>query len=203
MNVIDVHLSAQVEQMLKHDRYLSPHYRYYAREMRILAYKQLLESYSSLTLEYMSKAFGVSVSFIDQWVIVHFVNIRLYMTGYCYYFARRSGCKVLWWVCLCVCLSVHEDISGTTRATFTKFFVHVSYVRGSVLLQHFYDRPHRLSPGRGFLPHWKCIISQERGWECTARAKYAIYDCLVEICYCHWRAGVRDQCLFHLDSDGG
>lgn len=57
---------AQVEQTLKHDRYLSPHYRYYAREMRILAYKQLLESYSSLTLDYMSKAFGVSVSFIDQ-----------------------------------------------------------------------------------------------------------------------------------------
>jgi len=63
--------SARVEQALKHDRYLSPHYRYYAREMRILAYKQLLESYSSLTLDYMSKAFGVSVGFIDQCVIVH------------------------------------------------------------------------------------------------------------------------------------
>jgi len=65
-NVNVMHLSAQVEQTLKHDRYLSPHYRYYAREMRILAYKQLLESYSSLTLDYMSKAFGVSVGFIDQ-----------------------------------------------------------------------------------------------------------------------------------------
>jgi len=66
--------------MLKHDRYLSPHYRYYAREMRILAYKQLLESYSSLTLDYMSKAFGVSVGFIDQSVTAHFVSIRLYVT---------------------------------------------------------------------------------------------------------------------------
>jgi len=66
-----MHVSAQVEQMLKHDRYLSPHYRYYAREMRIIAYKQLLESYSSLTLDYMSKAFGVSVSFIDQSVTLH------------------------------------------------------------------------------------------------------------------------------------
>ena len=66
-----MYISAQVEQILKHDRYLSPHYRYYAREMRILTYKQLLESYSSLTLDYMSKAFGVSVSFIDQSVITH------------------------------------------------------------------------------------------------------------------------------------
>jgi len=37
-----------------------------------------------------------------------------------YYFARRSGCQVLWWVCLSVGLSVcpvsiREDISGTTH----------------------------------------------------------------------------------------
>lgn len=57
---------AKVELTLKHDRYLSAHYRYYVREMRILAYTQLLESYSSLTLDYMSRAFGVSVAFIDQ-----------------------------------------------------------------------------------------------------------------------------------------
>ena len=40
---------------------------------------------------------------------------------------------------------------------------HVAYVRGSVLRRHVYDRPHRLSPGRGFLPHRKCIIGPERG----------------------------------------
>lgn len=57
---------AQVEQFMKQHRLLSPHYRYYSREMRILAYTQLLESYSSLTLEYMAKAFGVTVAFIDQ-----------------------------------------------------------------------------------------------------------------------------------------
>jgi len=51
----------------------------------------------------------------------------------------------------CVCLSVREDISGTTRAVFTSFFVRVAYVRDSVLLRHVYDRPHRLSPRRGFL----------------------------------------------------
>ena len=37
------------------------------------------------------------------------------------YFARDSGGEVLCRVCLSVFLSVHEDISGTTRAVFTKF----------------------------------------------------------------------------------
>jgi len=54
-------------------------------------------------------------------------------------------------VCLSVCLSVcREDISGTTRAIFTKLFVHVAYVRGAVFLRYVDDddRPHRLSAGR-------------------------------------------------------
>ena len=58
--------SAEVEQKLKFDRYWSSHYNYYVREMRILAYNQLLESYQSLTLEYMAQAFGVTPPFIDQ-----------------------------------------------------------------------------------------------------------------------------------------
>lgn len=45
---------------------LSPHYRYYVREMRIKAYSQLLESYSSLTLDYMANSFGVTKDFIDR-----------------------------------------------------------------------------------------------------------------------------------------
>lgn len=57
---------AQVEQFMKLDRLLQPHYRYYSREMRILAYSQLLESYRSLTLDYMARAFGVTNQFIDQ-----------------------------------------------------------------------------------------------------------------------------------------
>lgn len=56
---------AWIEQYLKVDRILEPHYRYYAREMRIQAYSQLLESYQSLSLQYMADAFGVTVSFID------------------------------------------------------------------------------------------------------------------------------------------
>jgi len=66
---------------------------------------------------------------------------------------------------LSVCLSVQKDISGTTRAVFTKFFMHVAYVRGSALLRHVDDRPHRLSVGRG-------DGSAQRG-------RSVIYDCLV------------------------
>ncbi|TFK47736.1 PCI-domain-containing protein [Heliocybe sulcata] len=58
---------ATVEQTyLRSSRLLSPHTRYYVREMRILAYTQLLESYRSLTLESLAAAFGVSVEFVDS-----------------------------------------------------------------------------------------------------------------------------------------
>jgi len=57
---------ARVEQFMKEDRFFAPHYQFYVREMRILAYAQLLESYQSLTLKYMANAFGVTTSFIDQ-----------------------------------------------------------------------------------------------------------------------------------------
>ncbi|KAG1762802.1 proteasome non-atpase regulatory subunit 6 [Suillus placidus] len=49
---------ATLEQMyLLPSRFLSPHTRYYVREMRILAYSQLLESYRSLTLETLTVTF--------------------------------------------------------------------------------------------------------------------------------------------------
>nr|QRY06433.1 regulatory particle non-ATPase7 [Coccinella septempunctata] len=57
---------ARVEEVLRLDYFMNAHYRFYVREMRILAYTQLLESYRSLTLQYMAEAFGVSVAFIDQ-----------------------------------------------------------------------------------------------------------------------------------------
>jgi len=37
-------------------------------------------------------------------------------------------------VSVCVCLCVRDHIFGTTRPIFTKFFVHVAYGCGSVLL---------------------------------------------------------------------
>lgn len=56
---------AGTESYMKIDLYLCPHYRYYIREMRILAYKQHLESYSSLSIANMSRLFGVSIAFLD------------------------------------------------------------------------------------------------------------------------------------------
>ncbi|KAG2355253.1 PCI-domain-containing protein, partial [Suillus spraguei] len=61
-------------------RLLSPHTRYYLREMRILAYSQLLESYHSLTLESLSGAFGVSVEFVDSELSQFIANGRLHCT---------------------------------------------------------------------------------------------------------------------------
>jgi len=83
-------------------------------------------------------------------------------------FARGSSGEVLWWVCLSVCLSVHKDNSRTTWAIFTKFFVHVAYVRGSVLLWHVYDKLHRLSTGRDD--------------ESAQHGRSVICGCLVAVC---------------------
>lgn len=58
--------TANVELEMKKDYLFHPHYRFYVREMKILAYSQLLESYRSLTLAYMSEQFGVSVEYIDK-----------------------------------------------------------------------------------------------------------------------------------------
>jgi len=57
------------------------------------------------------------------------------------------------YVCLCVCLS--GRISPEPHARSLPFFAHVAYVRGSVLVRHVYDRPHRLLSGSGFLPPLK------------------------------------------------
>ncbi len=59
-------MAAAVEQMVKFDEYLSTHYRFYVRELRIKAYVQLLDSYRSLTIAAMAKSFGVSQEFIDR-----------------------------------------------------------------------------------------------------------------------------------------
>ncbi|KAK9842468.1 hypothetical protein WJX81_001490 [Elliptochloris bilobata] len=50
---------------LRADRLLAPHFRYYVREVRVVAYTQFLEAYKSVTLESMAAAFGVSPAFMD------------------------------------------------------------------------------------------------------------------------------------------
>ncbi|KAG5640996.1 hypothetical protein DXG03_006438 [Asterophora parasitica] len=58
---------ATLEQtLLLPSRILSPHARFYVRELRIKAYAQLLESYRSLTFESLSRAFGVGIEFLDS-----------------------------------------------------------------------------------------------------------------------------------------
>ena len=59
-------LSPVSEPIFKSDWLLAPHAAYIIKEMRIRAYAQLLESYSSLSLSTMAQSFGVSIDFIDK-----------------------------------------------------------------------------------------------------------------------------------------
>ena len=47
------------------DLYLRDHVAYYAKEMRLVAYKQYLEAFKSVTIENMAQAFGISNEFLD------------------------------------------------------------------------------------------------------------------------------------------
>ena len=38
---------------------------YYSREMRLVAYRQYLEAFKSVTIQNMASAFGVSIDFLD------------------------------------------------------------------------------------------------------------------------------------------
>jgi 26S proteasome regulatory subunit N7 len=57
---------AMVEQQMKRDRYLNPHYAFYIREMKVRAFAQLLASYRSLTLAYMAESFNVTEEYMDR-----------------------------------------------------------------------------------------------------------------------------------------
>ena len=86
-------------------------------------------------------------------------------------------------VCVCICLSVRQDICGTTRAIFTKFFliVHVAYVRGSVLLWHVCDTPHRRAGKEFLFPIEKVgVIFRPYGRKFTVRFRYIFRP------YKHW-----------------
>jgi len=62
-----------------------------------------------------------------------------------------------------VCLSVCEAISGTARAIFTKFFVHVAYGRGSVLLRQDDEIPRGMGSFGGFLSYRQFIVQHSIG----------------------------------------
>ncbi|CAH1105088.1 unnamed protein product [Psylliodes chrysocephalus] len=57
---------ADVEVLIKQDMLLNPHYQNYIREMKIKAYDQLLSTYISVNISYMSHQFGVSEDYIED-----------------------------------------------------------------------------------------------------------------------------------------
>jgi len=58
-------LVATVDAM-KADRYLLKHTRYYYREVRVMAYKQFMESYRTVSIASMAASFGVSPEYMDH-----------------------------------------------------------------------------------------------------------------------------------------
>ncbi|CAG9832803.1 unnamed protein product [Diabrotica balteata] len=57
---------ADIEVFMKQDMFLNPHYKSYVREMKIKAYDQLLSTYISVNLSYMSEQFGVCEDYIEN-----------------------------------------------------------------------------------------------------------------------------------------
>jgi 26S proteasome regulatory subunit N7 len=66
-----------VEDIIRQDRFLCPHVVYWMRELHILAYRQFLDSYQSVTISAMANAFGVSVDFIDFHTSQYIASNRL------------------------------------------------------------------------------------------------------------------------------
>ena len=58
------------EQFLNQDRYLHEHRNWFIREMRLRAYQQLLQSYRVVGLDSMANDFGVTVDFLDRYVVL-------------------------------------------------------------------------------------------------------------------------------------
>lgn len=68
-------LAAVEESFLSHDRYLYEHRGWFVREMRLRGYQQLLQSYRVVGLGSMAKDFGVSVDFLDKYVVAYHMFI--------------------------------------------------------------------------------------------------------------------------------
>jgi len=57
---------------IEKDIFLACHSRYFLREIRVVVYKQFLESYLSVTMDAMAKEFGITTAFLDR-EISHFI----------------------------------------------------------------------------------------------------------------------------------
>lgn len=64
-----VALAAVEDNFLSQDRYLFEHRAWFVREMRLRGYQQLLQSYRVVGLSSMASDFGVTVDFLDKYVL--------------------------------------------------------------------------------------------------------------------------------------
>ncbi|CAI2375439.1 unnamed protein product [Moneuplotes crassus] len=64
----------EIAERIKNDKFLGDHANYFIKEMRLVAYKQFLTSYKSVTIENMAENFGVGPEFLDK-ELSHFISI--------------------------------------------------------------------------------------------------------------------------------
>jgi len=128
-------------------------------------------------------------------VLIQYEYARIWYRVYClsYFITSLTGAVAKYfdeYVCLWVCLSVREDISGTTCAIFTKFLcmLPVSVARSSSDMFTIGRIAYRRE--WVFFPIENALLAGKGGWECTAWVKYAIYDCLVLLWSYRLREGV-------------
>jgi len=69
---------AEITETMKRNRLLAPHAGFYCKEMRVIAYAQLLASYRSVQIESMANAFGVTVEFLDKEISRFIASGRLH-----------------------------------------------------------------------------------------------------------------------------
>ena len=68
---------ATITDEIKKDVFFAPHAKFICRELRVMAYRQYLESYLSVTMNAMASAFGVTDDFIDREVSRFIASDRL------------------------------------------------------------------------------------------------------------------------------
>ena len=93
----------------------------------------LVLSVNAANLEYQG--------YTQAWFISNVPTIRGLCICYSTFNRGAEYCDehVCTYMCVCVCLSVCDTIFGTTRPIFTRFFVHITYGCGSVLLWWRFD----------------------------------------------------------------
>eukprot|EP01114_Cavostelium_apophysatum_P006102 TRINITY_DN1732_c0_g1_i1.p1 TRINITY_DN1732_c0_g1~~TRINITY_DN1732_c0_g1_i1.p1 ORF type:complete len:388 (-),score=114.85 TRINITY_DN1732_c0_g1_i1:43-1206(-) len=69
---------AGISDTLKQNRFLAAHVGYFCKELRVIAYNQMLESYRSVQLETMAEAFGVTPEFLDREISRFIASGRLH-----------------------------------------------------------------------------------------------------------------------------